>query len=512
MGRHELKAGVTFDRQFQGDGAVAGRHGNYQLIVDTISGVPRQPFQFRTYNYPVLAEQRLNEGGAFAQDTWAVTDRLTLNLGFRFDTFHSWLPPQTKEPSQFGTSGSFAEREVGSWHLPAPRLGAIFQLTGDGKTVVKATYGRYNHTPGDDFAQAYNPNSGIITTYRWRDLNGNGDYDPGEVNLDTNGPDFVSITGQVSSGSASSVGAVNILDNPDLVMPRTQQATLSLERELFANFGARFGYYYVRQQDLIETINARRPVLGLQRAALAAGPGSRWPGEHARRRRASPPSGITTPAYRGSNFVASQRVNRPDGRDQWSHTIEAVLTRRTTAKWGMMGTVAFEKNHRWLVGVVQSPNDEYFPVDDHLVLARQAHRQLPVAVGVEPVRHVPGLQRHPIAANVSVPRSSLVGHGHDQARAVRVDCRHAAIPPESPRRQGCVAGGRQAATAEPGRPQHSERRVAVGIDQRVRRDLRLLHVGRFAANSAIWRALLVLTSSRVCDCKRKLVVDTGGSA
>ena len=362
MGRHELKAGVTFDRQFQGDGAVAGRHGNYQLIVDTIGGVPRQPFQFRTYNYPVLAEQRLNEGGAFAQDTWAVTDRLTLNLGFRFDTFHSWLPPQTKEPSQFGTAGSFAEREVGSWHLPAPRLGAIFQLTGDGKTVLKATYGRYNHTPGDDFAQAYNPNSGIITTYRWSDLNGNGDYDPGEVNLDTNGPDFVSITGQVSSGSASSVGAVNILDNPDLVMPRTQQATVSLERELFANFGARFGYYYVRQQDLIETINARRPysVYNVPLSLLDPGPDglANTPDD----------AGLTTvwdydAAYRGSNFVASQRVNRPDGRDQWSHTLEAVLTRRTTAKLGMMGTVALEKNHRWLVGVVQSPNDEYFPVD-----------------------------------------------------------------------------------------------------------------------------------------------------
>jgi hypothetical protein len=363
MGRHELKAGVAFDQQYQGDGAVAGRHGNYQLIVDTINGVPRQPFQFRTYNYPVLAEQRLNEGGAFVQDTWAVNSRLTLNLGFRLDTFHSWLPPQTKQPSQFGTSGSFPEREVGSWQLPAPRFGAIYQLTGDGKTVVKVSYGRYNHTPGDDFAQAYNPNSGIITTYRWRDLNGNGDYDPGEVNLDTNGPDFVSITGQVSSGSASSVGAVNILDNPDLTMPRTHQATVSLERELFANFAGRFGYYYVRQRDLIEVINARRPysAYNVPLSLLDPGPDGRA--------NTADDAGFTTvwdydAAYRGSNFVASQRVNRPDDRDQWSHTLEAVLTRRTSERWGMMGTVAFEKNHRWLVGVVQSPNDEYFPIDE----------------------------------------------------------------------------------------------------------------------------------------------------
>src|SRR5207247_2944312 len=65
LGRHELKAGFNCDQQRQGDGAVAGRHGNYQLVLDTINGVPRQPSQIRTYNYPVLAWQRLNEGGVF---------------------------------------------------------------------------------------------------------------------------------------------------------------------------------------------------------------------------------------------------------------------------------------------------------------------------------------------------------------------------------------------------------------------------------------------------------------
>jgi hypothetical protein len=363
LGRHVIKAGFNFDQQKQGDGAVSGRHGNYQLILDTIGGVPRQPFQLRTYNYPVLAWQRLNEGGAFVQDTWSVTDRLTLNVGMRFDSFHSFLPAQTKEQGEFGTAGSFAKREVGTWRLPAPRVGGILQLTEDGRTVLKATYGRYNHTPGDDFGQAYNPNSGIITTYRWRDLNGNGDYDPGEVNLDTNGPDFVSITGQVSSGSSSSVGAVNILENPDLTMPQTHQATVSLERELTANFGARVSYSYVRQQDLIETINGRLPYEAYNRplSLLDPGPdGLAGTGDD---------FGFTTvwdidPAYRGSNFVASKRVNRPDDRDQWSHTIEAILTRRTSTTWGMMASVAAEKNHRWLVGVVQSPNDEYFPLDE----------------------------------------------------------------------------------------------------------------------------------------------------
>ena len=59
----------------------------------------------RTYNYPLLPENRLNEGGAFVQDTWRVGERTTLNLGLRWDSFHSWVPAQTKAQGQFGNAG-----------------------------------------------------------------------------------------------------------------------------------------------------------------------------------------------------------------------------------------------------------------------------------------------------------------------------------------------------------------------------------------------------------------------
>ena len=47
----------------------------------------------------------------------------------------------------------------------------------------------------DTFAQTFNQNAVSQTVYRWRDLNRNDDYDPGEVNLDVNsGGDFISTT------------------------------------------------------------------------------------------------------------------------------------------------------------------------------------------------------------------------------------------------------------------------------------------------------------------------------
>lgn len=122
-----------------------------------------------------------------------------MNLGLRWDAFRSWVPAQTKEQGQFGSAGSYPEVDAITWRGLAPRLGIAYDLAGNGKTVLKASWGRYNHSPGDSFADAYNRNTISTTTYRWSDQNRNGDYDSGEVNLDTNGGDFVTITAASST-------------------------------------------------------------------------------------------------------------------------------------------------------------------------------------------------------------------------------------------------------------------------------------------------------------------------
>ena len=74
----------------------------------------------------------------------------------------------------------------------APRLRAGYDLTGDGRTVVKGGWGRYHSQRTADQVQLVAKNVLDTTTYRWRDLNSNRDYDAGEVNLDVNGGDFIS--------------------------------------------------------------------------------------------------------------------------------------------------------------------------------------------------------------------------------------------------------------------------------------------------------------------------------
>jgi hypothetical protein len=346
LGRHELKAGFQYSYQYQGTGQLDAPHGNYLLIFDTVNGVPHQAFQMQTFNFPLLPRNYLAEGGAYVQDTWRLGDRLTVNLGLRMDSFRTWVPEQTKAQGQFGNAGTYPKLPTGLWRPLVPRLGFAYDLNGNGRTVIKGSWGRYSHTPGDDFSAEYNQNTQVTTTYRWRDLNNNGDYDPGEVNLNTNGPDFINIT-----------GASNNILNLDLKLPSTVQSTVAVEREIAANFGAKLMYVFVKQYDGIETVNVRRPY-NAWNVVLPM----RDPGPNGTLGNADDGAIVNVydydAAYRGSAFVGNMRINRDSNHEPVYQTIEFVVNRRPTGKWGLNGSISATKTHAWSVGAPQSPNDE----------------------------------------------------------------------------------------------------------------------------------------------------------
>ena len=58
----------------------------------------------------------------------------------------------------------------------AARVGFSYGLTGDGKNVLKAFYGRYYNNLADGFSSA-NPGGTSYAEYAFNDLNHNGKYD-----------------------------------------------------------------------------------------------------------------------------------------------------------------------------------------------------------------------------------------------------------------------------------------------------------------------------------------------
>ena len=97
-----------------------------------------------------------------------------------------------------------------------------------GKSVLKGRLGRFSQLRDidPDLTQA-NRNGPQTTTWTWRDLNGNRDYDPGEVNLDpNNGGDFISIA-----------GITNAVPNPDENQPKTDEFSLTFEPRAAGQLG-----------------------------------------------------------------------------------------------------------------------------------------------------------------------------------------------------------------------------------------------------------------------------------
>jgi hypothetical protein len=270
------------------------------------------------------------------------------------------VAPQVKEQGRFGNFGSFPRVDAGEWIGAAPRVGMALDLTGNGKTVVKGTYGLYNHDMPNDygvgFAHQYNQNNITTTVYRWRDLDGNDDYTPGEVNLDPNGADFLSVS-----------GATNNIVNPDLKLIQTHEITGSIERELPGAVSIRGLYVYKTVMNNIGTANILRPYDVWNRAFT---------------RRDAGPDGILNntddagsftiydydPAYRGTNFVANMLVNTPDRNDSFDN-YEVTLSKRPSGRWFAFTSFLVTKYHRWLEVIPQSPNDELFPLDETTEIA-----------------------------------------------------------------------------------------------------------------------------------------------
>jgi carboxypeptidase family protein len=127
------------------------------------------PNQVTLYGVPTRGESMVKgEIGVFAQDRWTI-HRWTLNAGVRYDGFIGGYPDQVRGPAPLQPTRNFSFPAVTtmSLHDVTPRLGASYDLFGNGKTALKASLGKYMLTL---FTIGNPAGVSTTTTRNWNDL------------------------------------------------------------------------------------------------------------------------------------------------------------------------------------------------------------------------------------------------------------------------------------------------------------------------------------------------------
>ena len=232
-GSHAFKAGLQFlyaprETFFYQDG---GPHADRSY---TFLG--RTPVSVTYYGGPLATSLRQDTLGLFAQDQWNV-NRLTLNLGLRFDYLNGKVREQHMPAGTFVPARDFAPVEdVPRWTDINPRIGASYDLFGTGRTAVKGFIGRYVNFEAFGITTANNPANLLVlsATRAWTD---NGDYVPQESEL---GPLSDSAFGQVRQ--ATTRYADDVVRGFG-VRPYNWQGSIQAQHELGNGIALNVGYF-----------------------------------------------------------------------------------------------------------------------------------------------------------------------------------------------------------------------------------------------------------------------------
>ena len=180
-GSHNFKFGMNWSHGYvEQNGELNEIPGYGPVSVWTLFGSPLLLNHFLTPKFNRVDFQNV---GLYAQDQWTL-DRFTVNLGVRADFFKGWSPVQVSPATAFSSELSFPRVEdIPNWKDVSPRLGVAWDVTGDGKTAVKASAGRYMGGAGAGIVQANNPANRVVrsATRTWIDFDG--DFFPDAIEL-----------------------------------------------------------------------------------------------------------------------------------------------------------------------------------------------------------------------------------------------------------------------------------------------------------------------------------------
>ena len=225
---HEFKAGLQIER---------GAHRLLQVLPGGVRFVDRngEPFQSISRS-PSIAGGVFITPAVFVADTFNVKDRVTVDAGIRFDysrAINPDLPVVNAEGRETddvleGTGTVYTQRVV------SPRLGFTTRLDRSGRTVLRASYGRFNQ--------------GVLT----------GELDPiSQGTTATTTREYEAATGAYTRLISVVDPRINVALDPRTRTPHTDEFSLALDREISTGVRASAAYIRKRGSDFLGWVDTR---------------------------------------------------------------------------------------------------------------------------------------------------------------------------------------------------------------------------------------------------------------
>jgi Carboxypeptidase regulatory-like domain len=309
------------------------------------------PLEILAYNTPLTQETRMKNIAAFVQDRMTYP-RVTLNLGLRYAFYDGYLPEQEGGGGRWFPRVTYAKVDPGfSWQSLAPRVGVVWKVTADAKTVGKASYSQYyEHMYTTFFSDVVNPNiirTTGVATYEWfGDLNNNNFVDDNEI-------------GRLTSRFTPTANSIA----PDVKDPRTDEVTLELQRELANNLAVSIGWVQRWYTDNYADVNVGIPTSAYIPHVFAdAGPDNIT---------GTADDSTITLYDVARDFVGKDAFHRQtvDGTARYKG-LELTLNKRMSNRWQLLGSYVWSR----FDGIIMAGDAREVSDPTNPNLASEAHR------------------------------------------------------------------------------------------------------------------------------------------
>jgi outer membrane receptor protein involved in Fe transport len=241
LGHHIVKAGLEieylgYDSQKSYSGGAVYRQSTGGGSVTDYRGYGGQTAPDDAYRIEnIRYKSQSLSFGAFAQDSWSIQDKVTLNAGVRYDT-----------QMLYAEGGSLALSLPNQW---SPRVGVIFDPLQNGRSKIYANYAIYYQSlPLDIADRAGSGDSQIATSRSIANCSPNSPSYPASCDNPANlAPYNTQVFGSNATASQNwlYVGTGKTAIDPDLKPESSSELSAGLEYEVFP--GARLGLSYIRR-------------------------------------------------------------------------------------------------------------------------------------------------------------------------------------------------------------------------------------------------------------------------